>query len=392
MSAHLPDCTINLTNVGKYMDIDEHIIGIKYNCGHLVVMKGKYSTTIYKKSKIKVEDKIKKRLFYNQVTIIVNNKGNHVNVKLFANGSLHLTGCKQTSEGEEVVRLIYKKLDSMRDKKYTILITKDINGVLLDKDNIIYSCTSIQTIGFVQKVGTSIIYNINKKDYEIDKKTSQFITKRVESQRKRDIINFDGVQIGHCKLELLKNKKKLYKNNSNIFFDYENSLIYYDNDTIIGNLVYDYDKTKLVTTSSLQDVFEIEYNCCPFKNNEYKLDKTCNLEIDINCINVYFNINYQINRQRFYEKLYESNFICKYNPESYSGIKLTYKLPMFSTLQNFGHCLCTQKCTCTNITFLIFQSGNVIATGFRQSAHIDIVCKHFHEICETSKELIKSKN
>ena len=53
LSTKLPNCQLNLTNIGKYLDIDDEIIGIKYNYADLSIMKGKYSTTIYKKAKIK---------------------------------------------------------------------------------------------------------------------------------------------------------------------------------------------------------------------------------------------------------------------------------------------------------------------------------------------------
>ena len=127
LSTKLPDCQLNLTNVGKYLDIDDEIIGIKYNYADLSIMKGKYSTTIYKKAKVKDAEKIKKTLFYNQISIILNNSGNNVNVKLFGNGSLHLTGCKSIVEGYAVTRKIYDKLQTLVRSKDTILLTKDAN-------------------------------------------------------------------------------------------------------------------------------------------------------------------------------------------------------------------------------------------------------------------------
>ena len=117
LSTKLPNCQLNLTNIGKYLDIDDDIIGIKYNYADLSIMKGKYLTTIYKKAKIKNAEKINKTLFYNQISIIINNNGNNVNVKLFGNGSLHLTGCKYIDEGAIVTRKIYEKLNSIRSKK-----------------------------------------------------------------------------------------------------------------------------------------------------------------------------------------------------------------------------------------------------------------------------------
>lgn len=117
LSTKLPDCQINLTNIGKYLDIDDEIVGIKFNYADLSIMKGKYSTTIYKKAKVKDAEKINKALFYNQISIILNNSGNNVNVKLFGNGSLHLTGCKSIDEGTIVTRKIYDKLQTLVKKK-----------------------------------------------------------------------------------------------------------------------------------------------------------------------------------------------------------------------------------------------------------------------------------
>ena len=65
LSCKLPDCQLNLTNIGKYLEIDNDIIGIKYNYADLSIMKGKYSTTIYKKAKVKDTEKINKAFFFN---------------------------------------------------------------------------------------------------------------------------------------------------------------------------------------------------------------------------------------------------------------------------------------------------------------------------------------
>ena len=78
LSTKLPNCQLNLTNIGKYLDIDDDIIGIKYNYADLSIMKGKYLTTIYKKAKIKNAEKINKTLFYNQISIIINNNGQYI--------------------------------------------------------------------------------------------------------------------------------------------------------------------------------------------------------------------------------------------------------------------------------------------------------------------------
>lgn len=414
MSCQLPNCNLNLTNIGKYLNIDKEIIGLKYNYADFSLMKGKYSTTIYKKAKIKNLDKINKRLFYNQVTIIYNNNGNNVNVKLFKNGSLHLTGCKNIDEGVEITKSIYQKLTQLKSKTDNILLTKDINGVLLDNDNLIYSYTNKQIIGYLSKnhQGSSDFfeknkantYIINKKEYTIDYKTNMFISKKLETQRRRFIYNFDGDYIGYSKIELLKNKNKFYKKNINIFFDTSNDLIYHNNDNIIGKVVYDINHSSINNLSLIPDIIEINYNCNPFIDTEYYLNTDSkyfkdSIDLNINCINVYCNINFVINRQRFYEKLIDLNYICKYKPESYSGIKLIYKLNIMSNLNSAitfentinGLCTCSSKCTCINITFLIFQSGNIIITGFKTIEQIKPITNDFINLCTLLRNDIEKR-
>jgi len=405
MSTQLPKCQLALTNIGKYLEIDNEIIGVKYGYADLNVMKGSYSTTIYKKAKQKDLNKINKTLFYNQITIIVNNKGNHVNVKLFGNGSLHLTGCKHVDEGEEVTRILYKKLDQMRHIKDTILLTKDINNIFLDKDNLIYGYNDHQIIGFARKN----CYIINKKEYEIDKKTGLFISKKTEGSRKRTLLDFSGREVGNMKIELMKNKNKFYNKNTNLFYDYDNSLIYYGDDMIIGKLKYTI-SDKLNSTpnttpkatpnsTNTDDVLEILYDCNPFVDKNYACSDDNKIDTDINCMNVYFNLGFKINRVKLYRRFVDMNYICKYKPESYSGIKLVYKFPidyLTTTTDKLatdklptGHCICNSKCTCRNITFLIFQSGNVIATGFKNNLQIDVITRNFIHLCNEWIEYIR---
>lgn len=395
LTTKLPGCSLNLTNIGKYLDIDDDIIGIKYNYANLNIMKGKYSTTIYKKAKVKNVEKINKKLFYNQISIIFNNIGNNVNIKLFGNGSLHLTGCKSIDEGDIITRKLYEKLILLRNKTDTILITRDFNNILVDKDNIVYSYKNHQIIGYRKDLETTK-YVIHNKNYTIDVKTNMYITEKMETQRRHFIYNLDGEYIGFSKIELLKNRSKFYTKNGNIFIDIQNQLIYHNNDTIIGKIIYDVDTSKITdisdNVSNESDILEIEYNCNPFIDTSYNINPDTSFDLNVNCMNVYFNINYTINRQRLYDYLIETNYICKYNPESYSGIKLIYKLPLQKIDDvPYGFCPCTNKCTCVNIVFLIFQSGNVIATGFKNNEQIKFVVDKFIDLSNSIKENIIKK-
>lgn len=408
MSMQLPDCNLNLTNIGQHIEIDENIIGIKYNSGKESVLKGKYLTSIYKKSKTKNEGKINTKLFYNQISIILQFthelKERIVNVKLFGNGSLHLTGVKDPIEGYICMFILYKKLLNLISKYNSILLTLDINNVYIDNNNNLYSSSKnedIRTIigyKYYNTTKNQVVYNINKKDYEIDIKTGFFIATTFENKRIKRILNLNGIDIGYSKIILLKNKSKLYKNNSSVNIDYTNGLIYYDSNEkslIIGSITYNITNTSLVP-ANITNIIEYNHNCTPFNINSkiYSLNDlkqmtAQQLQYDINCINIYFKLDYELNRQRLFNEFIKEKFICEYKPEKYSGIKLRYKVSKVE--ENNGLCKCSTKCTCNTITFLIFQSGNVIVIGFKSLNDIDKILNEFKVIITKLEPIIKKK-
>ena len=413
MSLQIPKCNLNLMNIGKYLEIDDNIIGIKYNFGKSSILKGKYSTSIYKKSKIKNQNKINKTLFYNQVSIIVNLEPSSnkkiINVKLFGNGTLHLTGVKQPSDGKELMILLYSKLLGLSKQYDIILLTSDFNNVYLDNNNNVYTKNNINRtiIGFKYiNSNNEILYNIHKKDYTIDKNTGLFMAIKFESKRTRPLLNLNGEKVGVLRIELLKNKSKLYKNNSNVNFDYQNGFIYYDGDgksNIIGKILYEFtsESSQLNESSQLsessEEIVEYKYNCSPFLQEssiymieEIKKFKEEELQYDINCINTYLKLDFELNRHRLFNELIKLCYITEYKPEKYSGVKLRYKISKQKT-KKLGICECINKCTCNTITFLIFQSGNIIVTGFKSLNEIQYIIDDFNSLILSIKNIVKMK-
>jgi TATA-box binding protein (TBP) (component of TFIID and TFIIIB) len=400
VSCQYPDCELNLINIGKYLAIDDEIIGVKYNYGDTSIMKGKYATGTYKKSKNKNVDKINKNLFYNQVSISCKIGDKEINVKLFGNGSLHLTGIKDEKSILVVMKTIYDKLLLLTDKTDKLLLTSDSNNVLLDNDNIIYSHSDPKVIlGYK----TGLRYNINKKFYIMDNLHQLFISEKFESKRTRQLLDLNGNNVGLCKIELLKNKNKLYKKNANIYFDKTNfheksnsCLIYHDSDnksTVIGKIIYEIEnKDKTDAQSIKNQILEYDYLCNPFKKTiQNEISDSLMLKcVDINCINIFFDIKYQLNRQRLFTSLMEMGYMCEYKPEKYSGVKFIYKINQNDVKQR-GICNCSNKCICNNITFLIFQSGNIIACGFRKTAGIDPILYSFKTVMDSLETRIKKK-
>ena len=92
--------TLNLYNIYKYMQLDkDYIVAIKsdYGISCLPEYKNDFKSITQKSTK----------KFFNQMTIIMNiYDNNFINIKLFQNGSLQISGCKKI----EHVNIIYNKL------------------------------------------------------------------------------------------------------------------------------------------------------------------------------------------------------------------------------------------------------------------------------------------
>lgn len=355
---------LNLYNIWKYLEFDKVIKGMKYNGS----IKGYYN--------VKSKSNSNNVSFYNQVNLIIYYNQHYINVKLFKNGSLHFTGCKLPSEGEQVTKIISDTLIKLSLKENTVILVRDPNGVLIDSDNNIYSIKYKRIVGHV----TDNSYYIGRKEYVIDSKYNRYFKcKKSEQNKINRLLDFNGDDIGYTRIKLINNKKKLY-NNNNIIYDYQNCIVMYK-DIILGFIEYNFtfDEKEKETE---KEIYEIDVKCTPF----IQLDgDSVNCDVNINSINICFDIGFKIDRSILYNILLNSKYICKYNPESYCGINMTYK----NNSKGDGFCTCLNKCTCNNITFLIFHSGKVISTGYTHLDDIEKIYNNFIKLCNDNSEMIK---
>jgi hypothetical protein len=382
ISSKILNSELNIINIGKYLEIDNQIIGIKYNYGECSFSKGIYTTTTYKKSKKKNIESVNQILFYNQISLVILYNDKHVNVKLFSNGSLHITGCKHVDDGKFITNLVYNKLTRLKNKTHSILLTNDKYGVLIDDNNFIYnrsnqSCNSIcnqiyNVIGYYNIDNNTYVMN-NKEFIVYNKIKGSFISKNKEQLNLKSICDNNGDIIGH--ISYLKNKKKSGLHLTRSPFESGNS----------------------VSIDSECNYKIINYSCNPFIKIDDSVPPEQLIQTSIDCINITIALPCQINRQKLYTYFIDNDYICKYNPQSYSGIKLIYKYPFddlngngLSGKENQtsdeiiknGLCNCNIKCICLNITFLIFQSGNVIVTGCKNLKQVENVVHHFKNIID----------
>ena len=98
------DTKFNLENISRYVDLSQNgIISVKYGkepeCNRNLV-----PPKTRKKKKIT-------RAFYNQATVVVNpKKGKKVNIKLFLNGSIQMTGCNSLDSCVLGIKTLFSEL------------------------------------------------------------------------------------------------------------------------------------------------------------------------------------------------------------------------------------------------------------------------------------------
>lgn len=339
--------TMNLYNIANFIDIDNVIIGLKY---------------LIKPDKILIRGKYLKdtMTFYNQISMIMIVNGKALNVKIFNNGSLHITGCKSVETGDNVVAILKKYYIKMSNQSIKIDLMETKRGALVTEDYMLYSKKFKQVVGYVDEnsdnwlpiflqnligYGPDCVFVINK-DKVVLNKDGNFMSIKAISNRK-NIYNLDGVHIGNTNVSMFNNSLKLYKH-KNLLLDYEKDEVTTNGD-VIGKILYNYNLPNEISDIQLG---EDNYSCSPFMSSSSTLQLSHS--VNVNCINIVFDIGYKINRMKLFDILKKKEHIALYNPDKYSGVRLIFKSINYK------------------ISFMIFQSGKIIGSGFKSIHDINI--------------------
>ena len=114
-------CDVLTDNIQKYMTLNENdILTVKVNNDD---KRSLLETKVKSKKKKVAVKKTKQQKFYNQITIVMRinegdssdiNSEKKINVKIFKNGSIQMSGCKRI---EEVNKVINKLIEKLKEKK-----------------------------------------------------------------------------------------------------------------------------------------------------------------------------------------------------------------------------------------------------------------------------------
>jgi TATA-box binding protein (TBP) (component of TFIID and TFIIIB) len=147
----------NVNNIARYIDLNPNAI-IKINHGDPSNILTNRSIIMRKKNK---KPKKKKKVFYNQVSlcVIVKDKAKPVNIKLFSNGSIQMTGCKIIDNAIDALFKLFNELQKIKaviDGKTMTIIDKPFYELMLQENE------STPPLSPVQSKKIMNLYNVNK--------------------------------------------------------------------------------------------------------------------------------------------------------------------------------------------------------------------------------------
>lgn len=348
------NCNINLAVVDKYFVMDSKIISMVYGD------KPVKSSRLKKKTH---------RPFFNQATIVVRlDPLKKINVKIFSNGKIQMTGVKKESEGLIALNLILQKLFVTEGKVpiSKLLLTQQIK-LLLEK----LGTEKLPDYYFMfpdklPKKTAWHKYNVTKEmelEQEQKIKLKKINDKRIYGKTFDKNINVKTLIEDECREEIEKqiNIKRIY----------EDLISYYDNEDID------------IYALSIEDKTRIKI-----------------MPIETVLINSDFNINFKIKRNILHSILKDKyDIISRYEPGIYPGVNNKYYWNTNNLgTETEGKCICKNSCSgkgngcgdgnCKKITIAAFQSGSIIITGANTIQHIEDAYNFINKVIRDNYDLI----
>lgn len=294
-----------------------------------LILKKQYNITVndyYKLYYILLSDNINVKLSKN---CLIFNSFN-VNVKLFVNGVLTLTGIKTNVITKSVIDEYGEKLDNflisnlekklnLDLQKYDELYIQEISnvGFLINKENLFVGLKTKEKI------------SINNIPVERIKINDEICYISCNNKNKYKRLFKSGKLYGLINYEPFNSKKFFY--NSTIEFDYSNKVIY--------------SKGKIIGDINIKEHKITKQQC---KESDFSI---------VSC-NIQFKLNKKINRYRLFNNLINNNFVAEYKLLEYSAVSLFFD----------------------NVTVSVFKSGDVIIKGLSNNSKVKSISDYVNDI------------
>jgi TATA-box binding protein (TBP) (component of TFIID and TFIIIB) len=369
---------------------------------------------------------VKKNPFFNQVSLVFKYFDcRSVNVKLFNNGKLQMTGIQSENESEYISKNIINILKQSKLKIYTSIndLYNENKESLINDYSLVYN-NKTDKLSYYRWNYLNIIENIETvldlKLFENNEMKTEFIklngwVSDYNITKFITILNNEFKSLNSKYLNVLSKYNELEKHNntnnsieqsksSNVnheMFKLSKILSYYkttiphllniikkitrtqecDNELISYIMKkYRHELNELVDMDNISPFYEFSF----IDNIEnYKLQ---NIKIEL--INSDYTTNFMINNTKLNIIVkQEYKAFSSYEPNEYPGVKNKFFWNEKNINGNQGKCDCVPKCIergkksiCTQITISVFQSGSVIITGAKSIQQIKDAYKYINDI------------
>lgn len=347
------NCNLNLKLLAEKILLDDKIIGKKL-LG--VVEEGlikKKSKNCHPRRVTKPNKKTTRKDFSNQCTIIIqtDDPTRRINLKIFGNGKIVITGGLSGDDGHIAVQLLRDRILNLTDT-YRLDTTKKLRNCFTD-------CN--QYIKYIEKNYLFFLKIFSMYNIDLDLRLDLVLDKKVLNTYGEFNNDPSGID-------------KLVKYGSSIDLEkyvymiqiYNVCHLYFTNECLLKKL----DDPTDPIHDLINKLFNLEEVVLPVTFDINKLSD--NFVVSVENYNTKFNSNFHNNREVFTQilndKYKKSGLIssAKFEPSNYQGINVKY----ISRIMCRPDCVSTgkkksSKCLCKDVSFLIFQEGNVIITGGR---------------------------
>ena len=353
---------VSLYNLSRYLDTDETVKGIKYMYLDKTICKGTYL----------VSKKSSGKSFNNQVSIAMNINNRNINVKVFKNGTLHLTGPRSRSEILHVKDILLDKITGLYNEFDTIILEPGIP--LVNSDGVLFNECGTRDIGFV-KCG---VYIIDKRKFKFYPEQKVYIS--ISNLNKKDVLDLNGDIIGTQVLDNNTNSKRIFKNGKSVTDTYFGLFI---GKVLVGAYLYTwvngFDPELYPRNLYVERIKK--YQKYPF--NDTILDKTMYTDVKYYNISVNYSLGCKITRYDLQSYMEQQGYTLNYDIKKSSKVNFTYK----DNSSNSGKCNCEFRCICKNVTVFIFASGKTNVYGIKSMEKVSVITNTINGIIESFKEL-----
>jgi TATA-box binding protein (TBP) (component of TFIID and TFIIIB) len=341
----------NVANIAYYFnDFDDIVIGKKYGnriINNLVNIK-KLKTGKKKKRK-------EKKNFFNQVSLIFRSatlmgfdpdtlsqkeKFKNINVKLFINGSIQMTGCKHLDNIKKCLEILFEKLKVTKailnkDLKFEkITFVKSIECLNMDKINLTVINDIVNNIDDIDEIGDDDVDVDVDVEVDVDDDDDEVDDDEVDDDEINDEVDdelddkVDDDITNHIKKT--KNQNIILKNN---FDNFDN-----------------FDMKKL----DIKNIYMFE----------------------IRMINTNFNIGFQINRKKLHQLLMDHGYDASFDPIIHACVNIKYNIKQLNK----------------TVSIFVFESGSITIAGSNSCYQILLTYNFINKFILSNYNYLLSKS